>query len=641
MRPLPRAMTLAMLLGACWAVAVAGQSITNASPEQLRRWLRQYPEADADKDGVLTVEEAEAYRRVLQRQQAVARSAPKPRFRHEYAFATMSDGVKIALAVGYPKGFDPADQRGKWPAMLCACGYAFVTEPTDPAQYADRCVTVNMSIRGTGASGGALSPWTPRTWQDGHEVIEHWIVKQPWSNGKVGVHGYSWPGLIGFLIATTQPPSLAAVCVGGLIDDFYRGICYPGGVRNRGFPVDWLNNYYGPNGPFGSGAAAMAARGLTQSEYLEIVASRPRRDLTEDNLWHLLHEPLDGPKWRQQSLGTHASRIRAPILIGHSWQDEQTGPTGWRLWKRIPDDVPKRLALTNGNHGVAAPHADVAAWFGHWLFGADDPRIADPEARVQCFFETRAKVRAGPAIHGQPLAARDFPLPETDWRRYFLRAGHGLSLDPPDKAEAPDSYTVSHDDPKAKEGRAVYVLDFPQTTAICGPAMLTLWATLTTLDTDFFVLLADQSPDGRLYGLQRGLLRASHRRVDGEQSDWVAPGGQRLLVRPHHAHDRPQPVTPQEPTEYQIEIPAVGHVFRAGHKLALLVTRPPQDDPIGVTKSGSPSYRYDSHPPPATVTILHDADHPSSLLLPVLPQLPPLSVDPVPLDQQAGLQPAG
>lgn len=50
------------------------------------------------------------------------------------------------------------------------------------------------------------------------------------------------------------------------------------------------------------------------------------------------------------------------------------------------------------------------------------------------------------------------------------------------------------------------------------------------------------------------------------------------------------------------------------------------------------SYRY-ARPPPATVQILHDAAHPCRLLLPVLPDLPPLEDDePAPLDQQTGLQ---
>ena len=72
-------------------------------------------------------------------------------------------------------------------------------------------------------------------------------------------------------------------------------------------------------------------------------------------------------------------------------------------------------------------------------------------------------------------------------------------------------------------------------------------------------------------------------------------------------------MTPHEPTEYQIEIPAFGHVFRPGHKLALIIMQPVEGDPIGVTRSGAPSDRYDSHPPPGTVTILYDAAHSSSL----------------------------
>ena len=36
----------------------------------------------------------------------------------EFTYATMSDGVRIALAVGYPRGFDPQDQTQKWPVIL-------------------------------------------------------------------------------------------------------------------------------------------------------------------------------------------------------------------------------------------------------------------------------------------------------------------------------------------------------------------------------------------------------------------------------------------------------------------------------------------------------------------------------------------
>jgi predicted acyl esterase len=624
--------------------SAAGQSvsapITQASPDQLRSWLRQYPDADSNHDGTLTVEEAEAYRQKLVGRQA--REAGKSGLRHEYTGATMSDGVKIALAVGYPKDFDPSGKSRKWPAIFMTCGYTFATTPLDPAGYGEQYVTVVASLRGTGASGGELSPWRPRTWQDGYEIIENWIAKQPWSNGRVGIEGYSWPGLMGFLTATTNPPSLKAVCVGGLIEDFYRGICYVGGVRNSGFPVDWLNSYYRLDGPFGSGAAAMQARGLDDAAYRSIAEGRPVRDLTQDILWDLLHKPLDGPNWQAQNLATYASQIRAPIMIGHAWQDEQTGPNGWQLWKRVPEDVPKRLFLTNGNHGVGpTPGADRDAWFAHWLLDRPDAEAVDPARRVECYFETRCEVRGGPGIRGEPLFAADFPLPGTRFTRYYLREGNKLATNSPQQDEAADRYAVTHAPPRGAESRVLYRLQFEESTAICGPGVLNLWATLTTIDTDFYVLLADEAPDGTFYGLQRGLLRASHRAIDPQRSDYIECDGHKQLMRPHHPHTSLQPVTPQEPTEYQIEIPALGHVFRPGHKLALAITRPMEGDWIGVTKSEGPSYRYDSHPPPGIVTVLHDVAHPSSLLLPVLSKLPPLPDPPVPIDQQAGLQPAG
>lgn len=609
--------------------------ITQAHPEQLRLWLRQYPAADVNRDGQLTVEEAEAFRCKFQG----PRGPAKPTFRHDYTFATVSDGVRIALAVGYPKGFDPADRQRKWPVVFSTCGYPTVVVPAAPSGYGDRYVTVNASIRGSGASGGALAPFQPRTWQDGYEIIENWIVKQPWSNGKVAIQGYSWPGLMGFLTASTQPPSLKAVSVGGLLDDFYRGIARPGGISNCGFPIDWLINFYRPDGVFGSDAAAMEARKLDPAAFARIVASRPARDWTQDVLWMGLHEVFDGPRWHASNLATQAAKIRAPIMIAHAWQDEQTGPTGWQLWRLVPDTVPKRLVLGNGNHAASpVDPAQTRAWFDHWLLDAPDAELADPARRVACYFETRAESNGRGGVRGQPLAASDFPFPDTQWKRLFLRADRRLTPTASDAGEADGEYHVGHDDLGAA-GRVEYELELPQITAIGGPALLTLWAQLSTLDTDFYVLLADRAPNGTLVGLQRGLLRASHRAVDPERSRWVHVDGQRTLLQPFHPHTSVEPVAPHQPCRFEIEIPAVGHVFRPGHKLVLCITRPPAGDPIGTTRSGAPSYRYDSHPPPGAVKILHDAQHPSSLLLPVLAKLPPLEDPPAPPAEQAGLQP--
>ena len=91
-------------------------------------------------------------------------------------------------------------------------------------------------MRGTGCSGGEFDLFSWRSALDGREVIE-WIAKQSWSNGKVGLMGHSYGGITGFMIAATQPPHLEAATLSGLIDDLYRGITYPGGVSNDGFPL--------------------------------------------------------------------------------------------------------------------------------------------------------------------------------------------------------------------------------------------------------------------------------------------------------------------------------------------------------------------------------------------------------------------
>ncbi len=603
--------------------------ITTATDAQLRHWLKQYPEADANGDGRLTVPEAEAYRQKLQRGQSGQTGKGQPKkpsfsFQHEFRFVGVSDGVRIAVAVGYPRGFDAAAPARKWPTVFSTCGYVGATRPIGPDQYGDRFVTVNASVRGTGASGGTLDPWASRTWQDGYEIIEDWVVKQPWSNGKVGIVGHSWPGLMGFLVASTAPPSVKAVCVSGLIDDFYRGISRPGGVPNSGFPVNWLNSYYRADGPFGSGAAAKLVREMTDPEYSALVSRRPSRDLADDLLWLLLHEPFDGAGWKRRSLCTHAAKIRAPILIAHAYQDEQTGPTGWRLWNRISEDVPKRLILTNGPHQVTnVSGPDVGRWLQHWLLDEGDGTVADPEQRVQCYFTTLKAPSGQGTRQAKPLASPVFPFADTEWTRLHLRAGGRLMKTPAATAEESGTYRVEVGDTLDGKQRIDYRFVVREPLAICGPITLTLWASLTTLDTDFFVLLGDEDWDGRVWGLQRGILRASHRELDVAGSDYANVTGEEVLIRPRHRHRKAAPVAPHAPHEFQISIPAVGHVFLPGHTLVLRISRPPAGDPVGVTKWGGASYRYASDQPPGTVTILHDPAHPSSLLLPVLPKLPP------------------
>ncbi len=389
--------------------------------ESLENWLRHFPAADANQDGVLTAAEAYAYRRKLLDQKYPAGGESGYGFRTEFAFATMSDGVKIALAIGYPNGCDPLEVTHKWPAIFEMMGYPDSTAPRGPRDFQDRYVTVRASVRGAGASGGTIHAISPLNGKDGYEVIEDWIVKQPWSNGRVALHGHSWGGLTGLMIAATNPPHLRAVAVSGLLDDIYRDIGCIGGVRNSGFPVSWMVNLYKSTGPFESGHAAISARGMSRSEYQQIVDARPPWDLAHGNLWMSLHSQEYRPEFAQASPGTFAAGVRAPIHIMHAYQDEQTGPSGAWLWSYIPDDVPKHLVLSNGDHGdVGHFNRQRMEWLDFWTLQegqGDRAEFTDRQQRVEVYFETPSKSQQ----LNQPLVAADFPLPDTLWKRYYLR----------------------------------------------------------------------------------------------------------------------------------------------------------------------------------------------------------------------------
>src|SRR5207245_7747074 len=90
----------------------------------------------------------------------------------------------------------------------------------------------------------------------------------------------------------------------------------------------------------------------------------------------------------------------------------------------------------------------------------------------------------------------------------------------------------------------------PDGLAIHGPLTATLFVSTTAPDTDLFVEVADDAPDGSRTFLQRGMLKASHRAIDYTRSDyWTKPDHSKVLYRPWRPHTNPTLVTPGEVNE--------------------------------------------------------------------------------------------
>jgi hypothetical protein len=132
---------------------------------------------------------------------------------------------------------------------------------------------------------------------------------------------------------------------------------------------------------------------------------------------------------------------------------------------------------------------------------------------------------------------------------------------------------------------------------VTGPVTLDLFAKSSAADTDFTAKLVDVWPNGFAQNLTEGILRAVYR----------------------ESTDAARPIVAGKVYEYKIDLWATSNVFQKGHRIRLEVSSsnfPRFDRNLNTGKNAS----TDSTFVKATNTVLHDAAHPSALVLPVVPR---------------------
>src|SRR4029079_4876793 len=102
---------------------------------------------------------------------------------------------------------------------------------------------------------------------------------------------------------------------------------------------------------------------------------------------------------------------------------------------------------------------------------------------------------------------------------------------------------------------------------VAGPASLNLWLESTATDTDIEATVTEVRPDGQETYVQRGWLRASHRKLDPTQS---------TALRPFQTHRRAdaQPLTANTPAYMRLEVFPFAHAFRKGSRLRVWIEAP-------------------------------------------------------------------
>jgi putative CocE/NonD family hydrolase len=221
----------------------------------------------------------------------------------------------------------------------------------------------------------------------------------------------------------------------------------------------------------------------------------------------------------------------------------------------------------------------------------------------------------------------EWPLKRTQFVSYFLHSagranslkGDGSLSSTPPGEEQPDRFTYAGQDPvpsvggnnlvgasagpcdqtKVEERQDVLVYSTPpleQEVEVTGPVKLLLSAASSARDTDFTAKLVDVHPEGKAYNLCEGIIRARYRQ----------------------GMDKPLLLEPGRVERFEIDLWVTSNLFQRGHRIRVEVSSSnfPRFDRN--PNSGRP-FGTDTELLPAIQTVFHDQEHPSQLVLPVIP----------------------
>jgi putative CocE/NonD family hydrolase len=533
---------------------------------------------------------------------------------------TMRDGVRLSLCVYRPSGDAPV------PALFAASPYQhefdtvpafplFLWRETGPVEWyvGQGYAYVHADVRGSGRSQGEFG-FMDRTEQQDYVELVAWITQQPWCNGRVGGIGQSYYAMAQWLMATLNPPGLACIApYDGLVDQ-YRCSNYHGGIfcnyRSHWYTSLRADNQHRPAGRAG------------------------RAPMRFDLVGAITEHTLDDDFWRERSPYWRLGDIKVPVLsIGH-W-----GKMGLHLRGNILGfeqvQAPKKLVVTGAKTVHEAHH--------------QYDQVEFHEKELLPFYDLHLKGKNNGFMEGAParLYVRganiwreedEWPLPRARYVPYYLSKGPsgsvtslndgGLGPEPPAADEGGTSYTypdwewtngVVANGPDGRPDPVRRVLTFisaPLTDdlEVTGPIVLKLFASSDQIDTRFIVKLADQHPQDdatrakavqpAFTNVSKGWLKASHREKDL---------GRSTPLRPFYTHTNPQPLTPGEIYQFDIEVLPCAYVFKKGHRIRLEIAN-------GDSALTDAVFTHPYHPTLiGSDTIHHNAAHASCIMLPVVP----------------------
>ena len=287
-----------------------------------------------------------------------------------YQYLTTRDGTKLAIDVHLPKTTDATSLLGggalprnasivrttrPYPTLIEYAGYGYAN-PAGPvngiAALANLLgfAVVDVSMRGTGCSGGAFDYFEPNQGLDGYDAIET-IAHQPWVlDHKVGMFGISYGGISQLFTAADDPPALEAIAPLSPIDSTITTL-YPGGDLNTGFAYSWATQRVDDARPFSTTADQSYALARIRHGDQTCRANQSLHGEANDLIAKIAANRYYTPKVADPiDPITFVHRIHAPTFLACQFTDEQVGGHCPDLAEHFTGTDRKWFTFTNGTH---------------------------------------------------------------------------------------------------------------------------------------------------------------------------------------------------------------------------------------------------------------------------------------------------
>ncbi|MDX6587493.1 MAG: uncharacterized protein QOI31_1966 [Solirubrobacterales bacterium] len=481
-----------------------------------------------------------------------------------------------------------------------------------------------VQIRGTGDSRGRFDALGPRTQTDVQETLA-WACEQPWSDGRLGLNGFSASAITIYNSLHLELPCVETAVLKSGTFELYRDLLVPGGILN--------------SVPGAGVLALIGAPTLAQSDGRlddPLSGLDAAQGIIGAGLEGLMRRTLDS-WWSERGFRGDANDL--PILMVAGFFDVESRGA-FEGYQELRDDG-SHLIVVNAHDaapaGTDAGYAESRAWFDHNLLGIDNGIEDEPRVKLWLADGDREDFVAGQHVR---LDGDDWPIPGTRWQGLALdpaKSGTAnsvndgtLSLRPPSGTAAQSfpnlpSLSSATDIPNialvGAMGFDALTTAFPQFTDMtlaepagltyttaplrrdvlsAGPASVELKLSVTAPETGVWAVVSDVSPDGTAHPVATGRLSTDYPKVNRKRS--LTAGGE--VVQPYGRYDRREPAPLGAERFYRVELWPIGNRFKAGHRIRLHI--------VGASAASLPSA-------PGVNTVTAGGPAGSRFLFPVLP----------------------